>query len=80
MLFACWSSQLMAQSFPSRTVRFIVPFTAGGANDGVARAMADRLSKKWEQSVVVENCPGGATTIGTRAVIESAPDGQGRRG
>ena len=44
-----------AQTFPSRAVRIIVPFTAGGANDGVARAMADRLSKKWNQPVVVEN-------------------------
>ena len=64
-----------AQDFPSRTVRIVVPFTPGGANDGVARAMADRLAKKWGQSVVVENRPGGATTIGTRAVIEAAPDG-----
>jgi len=74
-LFACSSTALMAQPFPSRTVRFIVPFTAGGANDGVARAMAHRLSKKWKQPVVVENRPGGATTIGTRAVIDAAPDG-----
>ncbi len=64
-----------AENFPTRTVRIVVPFTAGGANDGVARALADRLSKKWGQSVVVENRPGGATTIGTRAVIEAAPDG-----
>jgi tripartite-type tricarboxylate transporter receptor subunit TctC len=64
-----------AQDFPNRTVRVVVPFTAGGANDGVARAMADRLAKKWGQSVVVENRPGGATTIGTRAVIDAAPDG-----
>ena len=64
-----------AQGFPSHTVRIVVPFTAGGANDGIARAMADRLSKKWKQPVVVENRPGGATTIGTRAVIDAAPDG-----
>lgn len=64
-----------AQDFPVRTVRIVVPFTAGGANDGVARAIADRLSKKWGQSVVVENRPGGATTIGTRAVVEAPPDG-----
>jgi tripartite-type tricarboxylate transporter receptor subunit TctC len=64
-----------AEDFPSRTVRIVVPFTPGGANDGVARAMADRLAKKWGQSVIVENRPGGATTIGTRAVIDAAPDG-----
>jgi tripartite-type tricarboxylate transporter receptor subunit TctC len=74
-LAALCSSAAAAQDFPSRTVRIVVPFTAGGANDGVARAMADRLAKKWGQSVVVENRPGGATTIGTRAVIEAAPDG-----
>jgi tripartite-type tricarboxylate transporter receptor subunit TctC len=65
----------IAQTFPTRTVRIIVPFSAGGANDGVARAVAERLAKKWGQSVVVENRPGGATTIGTRAVIDSEPDG-----
>jgi tripartite-type tricarboxylate transporter receptor subunit TctC len=72
---AVLATSASAQDFPTRTVRIVVPFTAGGANDGVARAMADRLSKKWGQSVVVENRPGGATTIGTRAVIEAAPDG-----
>lgn len=69
------SAPAAAQDFPSRTVRIVVPFTPGGANDGVARAMADRLSKKWGQSVIVENRPGGATTIGTRAVIDAPPDG-----
>ena len=72
---ACLCSAVSAQDFPTRTVRIIVPFTAGGANDGVARALADRLSKKWNQPVVVENRPGGATTIGTRAVIDAPPDG-----
>jgi tripartite-type tricarboxylate transporter receptor subunit TctC len=71
----CLGSPLSAQDFPTRTVRIVVPFTAGGANDGVARALADRLSKKWNQPVVVENRPGGATTIGTRAVIDASPDG-----
>src|SRR6187200_756976 len=77
LVLLCWmlSSPAIAQEFPSRTIRIIVPFTAGGANDGVARGMADRLAKKWGQPVIVENRPGGATTIGTRAVIEAAPDG-----
>jgi tripartite-type tricarboxylate transporter receptor subunit TctC len=65
----------LAQDFPSRTVRIVVPFTPGGANDTVARALADRLGKKWNQSVIVENRPGGGTTIGTRAVIDATPDG-----
>ena len=64
-----------AQDFPTRTVRIVVPFTAGGGNDVVARAMAERLARKWSQPVVVENRPGAGTAIGTRAVIEAAPDG-----
>src|SRR5262245_2554152 len=65
----------LAQELPTRTVRIIVPFTAGGANGAVARAMAERLAKRWGQSVIIENRPGGGTSIGTRAVIEAAPDG-----
>jgi tripartite-type tricarboxylate transporter receptor subunit TctC len=72
---ALFTPAASAQDFPAKTVRIVVPFTPGGANDGVARAMADRLAKKWGQSVIVENRPGGATTIGTRAVIEAEPDG-----
>ncbi len=75
LLCSILSASATAQEFPSRSIRIIVPFTAGGANDGVARGMADLLAKKWGQAVIVENRPGGATTIGTRAVIESAPDG-----
>jgi tripartite-type tricarboxylate transporter receptor subunit TctC len=75
VLVALLTPQAAAQEFPSRTVRIVVPFTPGGANDSVARAMADRLAKKWGKPVVVENRPGGGTTIGTRAVIDAAPDG-----
>jgi tripartite-type tricarboxylate transporter receptor subunit TctC len=77
----CWLFLLLAslgaaaQEFPTRTVRIVVPFTAGGGNDVVARAMADRLSRKWSQPVVVENRPGAGTALGTRAVVEAAPDG-----
>jgi tripartite-type tricarboxylate transporter receptor subunit TctC len=56
-------------------VRIIVPFNAGGGNDTAARAVGERLSKKWGQPVVIENRPGAGTAIGTRAVIESPPDG-----
>jgi len=64
-----------AQPFPSKLVRFIVPQTPGGATDVFARAVAQKLSEKWDQPVVVENRAGAAGTIGTDAVAKAAPDG-----
>lgn len=65
----------MAQAWPARPVRLIVPFTAGGSTDIIARIMAQFLTDRLGQSVVVENRPGGGTNIGTQAVANSAPDG-----
>jgi tripartite-type tricarboxylate transporter receptor subunit TctC len=62
-------------SFPTRQVRIVVPYTAGGGLDALARALAERLQAAWRQPVVVENRPGGATVIGTDAVAKAAPDG-----
>jgi tripartite-type tricarboxylate transporter receptor subunit TctC len=61
-----------AQSYPNRTVTFIVPFGAGSITDSLARVLADKLGAMWKQSVVVENRPG---LPGTTAVAKSAPDG-----
>ena len=63
------------QDYPSRTIRIVVPFAAGGIIDVVARIVADPLSQRLGQPVVVENQPGGGTTIGVRSVIRAAPDG-----
>lgn len=62
-------------SFPSRPVRFIVPFAPGAANDLIARALGSKLSEIWNQSVVVDNRPGGNTVIGSDIVARAAPDG-----
>lgn len=62
----------VAQNTPTK---IIVPFSAGGATDTVARGLASRLSNIWNQTVVVENKPGAAGTIGARQVATSRPDG-----
>lgn len=67
--------QAIAQSFPNRSVRLVVPTAAGGPVDGVARGLADRLSKVWNQSVVVDNRAGGNEVIGADFVSKSPADG-----
>ena len=61
--------------FPGKPVRIVVPYTAGGGTDSVARGLATRLSELWKQPVVVENRPGAATVIGADAVAKSPADG-----
>jgi tripartite-type tricarboxylate transporter receptor subunit TctC len=63
------------QAYPSRAVKIMVPWPAGGATDNVARVVAQKLSSLYGQPVVVENRPGATGTIGTQAVIQSPPDG-----
>ena len=64
-----------AQDYPNRSVRVIVPFSAGGAVDGPTRAIAQELGKRTGQSFVVENRPGAGATIGSEAVAKAPADG-----
>jgi len=64
-----------AQEWPSRPVRIIVPFPAGGSADLLPRAVAEKLSEKWGQPVIVENRSGAAGNIGADAVFRADPDG-----
>ena len=64
-----------AQTFPSRTIRIIVPFTPGGSNDVVARELASGLQESLKQTAVVENKPGGGGSIAYTYVAKSPPDG-----
>lgn len=64
-----------ALDYPTRTVRIILPFTAGGAPDVVLRIVAQALRERWGQPVVVENRAGGNTMVGTAAAAKSLPDG-----
>ncbi len=66
---------VLAQDFPTRPVRVIVPFSPGGAVDGPMRIVAQELGKRWGQQVVVENKPGAGATIGAEMVAKAAPDG-----
>jgi tripartite-type tricarboxylate transporter receptor subunit TctC len=65
----------VAQQFPSRAVRIIVPFPAGGTADVMPRVVADWLSRKWGQPVVIENKTGAAGNIGAETAFNAAPDG-----
>ena len=64
-----------AQDYPSRPIRIVVPFSAGGAVDGPTRMIAQELSKRLGQQVIVENKPGAGATIGSESVAKSPPDG-----
>src|SRR5688572_21958918 len=64
-----------AQDYPNRTIRFIVPFGAGGPTDVFTRALAEELRKSLGQPIVMENRPGAGTVIGTTEVARAAPDG-----
>lgn len=75
MLFAHLVPTAQAEDFPTRSLRLIVPYTAGGALDNVARILAESLGKKLGHSVVVENRPGGNNLIATRALFSSDADG-----
>lgn len=63
------------QRYPVKPIRLVVPFTPGGSNDLVGRVIAQRLNEAWGQPVIVDNRPGGGSTIGIEAVVRAAPDG-----
>ena len=65
----------LAQEYPNKPIKIIVPFSPGGAVDGPIRAIANDLSKRLKQQVLIENRPGAGATIGSEAVAKAAPDG-----
>src|SRR6266851_1854861 len=64
-----------AQDFPSRPVRFVVPYAAGGSGDLLARLLGNKLASLWGQQVMVDNRAGAGGLIGTEAAARSEPDG-----
>lgn len=63
------------EPYPTKPVRMIVPFAAGGASDMIARIVAERLQARWGQGVVIENMGGGGSNIGVAALARATPDG-----
>ena len=69
------ASAALAQAYPTRPIKVIVPFLAGGTVDIVARQIGQQLSALLGQPVVIDNRPGGGTTIALKAIATSEPDG-----
>ncbi len=74
-LLAASPGLVLAQAFPSKTIRIIVPYPAGGATDVAARLLAPRLQEELKQTVVVENKPGASGNLGMVTLLQSPPDG-----
>ena len=71
----CAGAVFAQDNYPSKPIRIISIFPPGGGNDGICRAVAQKMTEAMKQQVVVENRPGGTGTIGSGAVSKSTPDG-----
>ena len=69
------STQAVAEQYPDRAIRIVVPWVVGGSTDVLARLLGDTLSREINQSVIIENRPGATGTIGTTNVTRAKPDG-----
>lgn len=74
-LLSGWLPDVYAQTFPTKPIRLIVPYAAGGGTDVLARGLAQKMSEAMGQPVIVENRPGADGMIGSEVVARSAPDG-----
>src|SRR6201986_960561 len=75
LLTCVGASDLNAQEFPTRPITLIVPYTAGGGNDAMARVVADTMGTTLGQQIVIENRGGAGGSIATRQVARAMPDG-----
>src|ERR1700674_2399840 len=75
LLIGVACAQERPDAFPTRSIKIVVPFPAGGPSDVLARMIGAKMSEDWGQPVVVENRPGANTVLGAQQVVKSAPDG-----
>ncbi|MEK6591939.1 MAG: tripartite tricarboxylate transporter substrate binding protein [Pseudomonadota bacterium] len=75
LAIACFSGSALAQKYPNKPVRMLVPFAPGGGTDIMARIIAQKMSEALGQSVIVDNRAGGGGTIGAETAARAAPDG-----
>jgi tripartite-type tricarboxylate transporter receptor subunit TctC len=75
LLAAAFVANALAQPYPSKPIRIVVPYAAGGTSDILARQVGPKLAEAWGQPVVVENRPGANGNVGADHVAKSAPDG-----
>jgi tripartite-type tricarboxylate transporter receptor subunit TctC len=75
IVLALAASPALAQSYPTKNIRLVVPYAAGGTSDILARQLGPKLTEAWGQPVIVENKPGANGNVGADLVAKSAPDG-----
>ena len=75
LLVAACALSASAQQCPSKPIRFISPYPAGGGNDTLSRILSDKLGEQMGQRIIVDNRPGANTIVGTELLVKSAPDG-----
>ncbi|MEO6322492.1 MAG: tripartite tricarboxylate transporter substrate-binding protein, partial [Polaromonas sp.] len=71
----CAGASAQAQTFPNKPIKIVVPFSAGGATDVLARVLAEKMAAGLGQPIIIDNKPGAAGIIGTDAVAKAPPDG-----
>src|SRR5258708_34881021 len=75
ILIACSAPFASAQDYPVKPIRFVVPSSAGGGSDVLARMFAQKMSEHWGQQVVIDNRSGAGGIIGSEIVAQAPPDG-----
>src|SRR5690242_8175000 len=75
LAFALLSANAFSQTYPTRPIRVVVPYAAGGTSDILARQIGPKLTEAWGQPVIVENRTGANGNVGAEFVAKSAPDG-----
>lgn len=75
LLFVTMSAHAVAQTYPAKTIRYVVPFAPGGATDTLARVVGQKLNSAWGVPVIVENRPGAGGNLGTEVVAKAPADG-----